>query len=63
QLKEKMYAEVEEVANHIEKMSDDKLSDVFMDTKYGNYFRNIHGLIEHAHYHLGQIVIINKMIG
>jgi hypothetical protein len=28
--------------------------------KYGNYYRNIHGIIEHIHYHLGQIVLIEK---
>lgn len=62
QLKEKMFSEVEEVAAYIENMQDDKLSEFFMDPKYGNYFRNIHGLIEHTHYHLGQIVIIKKLI-
>jgi hypothetical protein len=34
----------------------------FVDEKYGNYFRNFAGLIEHTHYHLGQIVLIKKMI-
>ena len=30
--------------------------------KYGTYYRNFHGLIEHAHYHLGQIVLIKKLV-
>ena len=30
--------------------------------KYGNYFRNLTGIIEHLHYHLGQIVLIKKLI-
>jgi len=30
--------------------------------KYGNYFRNIVGVIEHIHYHLGQIVLIKKIL-
>lgn len=34
----------------------------FSDSKYGNYFRNIQGIIEHCHYHLGQIAIIKKIV-
>ncbi|NOT35886.1 MAG: DUF1572 domain-containing protein [Saprospiraceae bacterium] len=34
----------------------------FSDPKYGNYFRNIIGIMEHMHYHLGQIVILKKLI-
>lgn len=30
--------------------------------KYGTYYRNIHGVIEHTHYHLGQISLLKKMI-
>jgi len=33
-----------------------------MEEKYGNYYRNFHGIIEHCHYHLGQIVLIKKML-
>ena len=33
----------------------------FFHEKYGNYYRNLHGVIEHAHYHLGQIALIKKM--
>jgi uncharacterized damage-inducible protein DinB len=29
---------------------------------YGSYYRNIHGVIEHNHYHLGQIVILKKLV-
>ena len=47
----------------IEKLGDNKLAEVFAQDKYGTYFRNLMGVIEHAHYHLGQIVIIKKMIG
>jgi hypothetical protein len=34
--------------------------DAFQMRKYGTYYRNIHGIIEHTHYHLGQIVLIKK---
>ncbi len=52
----------EEVAKLIEEMPDEKLLENFTDEKYGNYYRNIIGTIEHMHYHLGQIVLIKKMI-
>ena len=29
---------------------------------YGTYYRNIHGIIEHTHYHLGQINLLKKLI-
>lgn len=39
-----------------------KLWETFSEEKYGTYYRNIQGIIEHSHYHLGQIVILHKMI-
>ena len=57
-----IYADVELLASKIEKLSDEKLVTDFADSKYGNYYRNLHGIIEHCHYHLGQIVIIKKLI-
>lgn len=46
----------------IEQVDETKLFDNFADQKYGNYYRNLFGLIEHTHYHLGQIVLIRKML-
>lgn len=46
----------------IEKLSVEAMEDDFTDEKYGSYFRNIHGIIEHLHYHLGQIVILKRII-
>jgi hypothetical protein len=43
-------------------LPENKLEEVFDDKKYGNYYRNITGIIEHNHYHLGQIVLIKKII-
>ncbi len=61
-LLDKTFAEAEKFANHVEAMADEKLNDSFVDEKYGNYFRNIHAMIEHSYYHLGQIVILKKII-
>lgn len=49
-------------ANAVENLKDDKLATDFIDEKYGSYLRNIEGVLEHSYYHLGQIVLINKLI-
>jgi uncharacterized damage-inducible protein DinB len=59
---QKALDEAEQFANEIEKLEESKLFEVFSDDKYGNYFRNLLGIIEHTHYHLGQIALIKKMI-
>lgn len=46
----------------IEQLPDEKLEEYFTQEKYGIYYRNLHGLIEHTHYHMGQIVIIKKIL-
>ncbi|MFT4660247.1 MAG: hypothetical protein ACI8XB_000508 [Patiriisocius sp.] len=55
-----MWIDVEKFSSNIEKLSDQKMSDHFVDEKYGSYYRNLNGIIEHAHYHLGQIILIKK---
>ena len=57
-----MWINAEKFAKHVELMSEEKLEEMFVDEKYGNYRRNIEGLIEHSYYHLGQISLIKKMI-
>ena len=59
---DKIWAEAETFAGLIEQLPETKLWDDFMDGKYGNYYRNLHGIIEHLHYHLGQIVLIKKIL-
>ncbi len=61
-LVQKALDEAEQFANEIEKLEESKLFEVFSEEKYGNYFRNLLGIIEHTHYHLGQIALIKKMI-
>ncbi|RAJ80205.1 hypothetical protein CLV59_105313 [Chitinophaga dinghuensis] len=58
----KMLTEAEELAVHIAALDESKLDKDFDNPKYGNYYRNLSGLIEHTHYHLGQITILKKMI-
>lgn len=58
----KFWSDTEEFALLIEQMSEEKLKQVFVDEKYGTYQRNINGMIEHSYYHLGQIVLIKKIL-
>ena len=58
----KVWNDAEKFADLIEKLPESKLRENIADEKYGNYYRNLHGIIEHSHYHLGQIVIIKKLL-
>lgn len=58
----KMWDDAETLANLIEQLPDRALWEHFTDEKYGTWYRNLQGNIEHMHYHLGQIVIIKKML-
>ena len=61
-LLDKFWADAETFASLVEQLPESKLWEIFSDEKYGNYYRNIHGVIEHLHYHLGQIVLIRKIV-
>lgn len=52
----------EKFVNMVENMPEEVLSSTFADQKYGSYHRNIDVLIEHGYYHLGQIILIKKLI-
>jgi len=62
ELQGRIWAEVENMAALISKLPEEKLGQDFTDAKYGIYFRNLFGVTEHTYYHLGQIVLIKKMI-
>lgn len=61
-LVDKALREAERFALQIERLNEAELFEDFIDAKYGNYFRNLHGIIEHTHYHLGQITLIKKLL-
>ena len=58
----KIFTNAENFALLIEQIPDAKFEEIFINEKYGNYYRNIHGIIEHNHYHLGQISLIRKLL-
>jgi hypothetical protein len=61
-LRDKTWKDAEHLASLIEKLPENILGENFSDPKYGNYFRNIYGVIEHIYYHMGQIVLIKKLV-
>ncbi len=58
----KIWSDAEEFATLVEQMPEEKLSDIFVKKEYGNYQKNLHVIIEHTYYHLGQIVLIKKLL-
>jgi hypothetical protein len=62
QLVSKTWQEAEICVALAGQLPDSGLSEIFVQDKYGTYHRNLLGLIEHTHYHLGQIVIIKKIL-
>lgn len=62
QFLDNVWKEGEQFAGLVEQLPDSILEEIFTAEKYGNYYRNLDGIIEHTHYHLGQIVIIKKVL-
>ncbi len=58
----KAWKEAEVFIALIEQLPDSKLGETFVAEKYGIYYRNLSGIVEHTHYHLGQIAIIKKLL-
>jgi hypothetical protein len=62
QLKNSVFTDAENFAGLIEQLPAEKLDEIFHNEKYGSYYRNLDGIIEHNHYHLGQIVLLKKIM-
>lgn len=52
----------ERFADIVEQLDDELFDQSLIDEKFGTYQRNIEAVIEHSYYHLGQILLIKKMI-
>jgi len=52
----------ESFAHKLSQLSDENIEDTFVKEAYGNYNRNINGMVSHCYYHLGQIVLLKKLI-
>lgn len=63
QFVEEVLAAGRHFAELVATVPDDQLGQPFAGGQYGTVYRNIAGLIEHSHYHLGQIVLLKKLGG
>ena len=61
-LRDTLIQNAQEFASHLSKLSDAQIEAPFVAKKYGNYNRNMNGMIEHCYYHLGQLVLIKKLL-
>ena len=62
QLRQRFLDHVESFAQILETLTEEQLSQPFVQEEYGNYWRNIEGMIEHGYYHMGQISLLKKLI-
>lgn len=62
QLLQKMWTDAERFAELVERLPDERLHTDMADPKYGSWYRNLTGIIEHTLYHLGQIVVLKKLL-
>ncbi len=58
----KFCSDSEKLISLVGDMTEEELFSNFVDEKYGDYYRNIDVIIEHTYYHLGQILLIKKLI-
>ncbi|MFK7765702.1 MAG: hypothetical protein AB8B55_00570 [Mariniblastus sp.] len=58
---DKTWADAETLAKLIESIPESQLLRDFGDKKNGSCYRCLHGIIEHCHYHTGQIAILRSM--
>ena len=61
-LNAELLGHAEKFAGRVERMTAEEMAVSFVKAEYGTYERNIEAVIEHGYYHLGQIVLIRKLI-
>lgn len=57
-----VWSDAEAFAELVERLPEEKIFQDMADPKYGTWYRNLNGIIEHTHYHLGQIQLIKKLL-
>ncbi|GAA4329580.1 DinB family protein [Flaviaesturariibacter amylovorans] len=60
-LVDRALSEADAFAQAMEQLDDAQLEAPFLDGKYGSWYRNLAGIVEHTHYHLGQVSLLKKM--
>ena len=61
-LKDDAFSNAERFVELISQMDEAQIFGPFVDEKYGSYYRNLTGMTEHCYYHLGQIVLLKKLV-
>ncbi len=61
-LKTQIMENTNQFAALVEQLEDKQLFMPFVDEKYGTWYRNLEGMIEHCYYHFGQISLIKKLV-
>lgn len=61
-LKNNVLKKAEKCEILIKNLPEKQWHESFLDAKYGTFYANIQGIIEHTYYHLGQIVILKKFL-
>lgn len=61
-LKNKVHQSFITLAEATKKFPEEMLAGNYAPSIPSTYYRNFHGIIEHAHYHLGQIVILKNLL-
>lgn len=62
QFQEQIWRDVRAFVEAVRALPDSQWEAAFYDKKYGSYYRNLLGTIEHSHYHLGQLALVKKII-
>lgn len=62
EFQEEIWDIADNLASKIEKLEDTVLENEFENEIYGDYGRNLWGLVEHSYYHIGQISLIKKRL-
>lgn len=61
QLRQNVLNSFKTLADAVKVLPDEKLS-AFTPAGHTTFYKTLHGISEHAHYHLGQIMLIKKII-
>jgi hypothetical protein len=61
-LKERFWENAALFASLVGSKPDDFLEAPFVDEKYGSNQKNIEAVLEHSYYHLGQVVLVHKLL-
>ncbi|HRH47692.1 MAG TPA: DinB family protein [Panacibacter sp.] len=60
-LKERNLQSAHQLADAVSQFPDEHLNELTA-TGHATHYKTLHGITEHAHYHLGQIVLLKKLI-